>query len=77
MSKFKNGDFIESLESGTVKAGCYGYVIDVFRDGNFWKYEIYWIGGGKTIAREKDLEFPPDTAKKPVFDAWASNMITK
>jgi len=56
MNKFKNGNFIESLESGTVKAGIYGYVIDTFRDGNFWKYEIYWIGGGKTIAREKDLK---------------------
>lgn len=55
MNKFKNGDFIEALGTGTVKAGSYGYVIDVFRDGSFWKYEIYWIGGMKTIAREKDL----------------------
>lgn len=56
MNKFKNGDFIKALESGTIKAGNFGYVIDTFRDGNFWKYEVCWIGGGKSIAREKDID---------------------
>lgn len=56
MNKYKNGDFIKATSTCTIKEGNFGYVIDVFRDGNFHKYEIYWIGGMKTIAREKDIE---------------------
>lgn len=57
MNKFQFNQQIIALESGTIKAGTKGRIIDVFQDGAFWKYEIAWANKEHfiTIAREKDL----------------------
>ena len=55
MNKFKNGDFVSATSFSTVKEGVQGVILEVFQDGQFWKYEVSWRGGMKTIAREKDL----------------------
>lgn len=57
MNKFQFNQQIIALESGSIKAGTKGRIIDVYEERGFWKYEIAWADKNRfiTIAREKDL----------------------
>ena len=58
MNKFTLGQQIVSNDQSTVIAGTKGQILDVYQEGGFWKYLIFWNGDKNffNVAREKDID---------------------